>query len=65
MTDPRWGGGGAASRVRDHVRPRDTGGGAVSTVSPQRMTTDDVFQTLEQSGGGPLLTPPRNFDGMD
>ena len=51
-------GGGAASRVRDHVRPRDPGGGAVSTVSPQRMTTDDVFQTVEQSGGGPQLTPP-------
>ena len=30
----------------------------MSTVSPQRMTTDDVFQTVEQSGGGPLLIPP-------
>ena len=46
-------GGGAASRFRDHIRPRHPGGGAVSTVSPQRMTTDDVFQTVEQSGGGP------------
>ena len=30
--------GGPASRVRDHVRPLDPGGGAVSTVSP---TTDE------------------------
>ena len=44
--------GGPASRVRDHVRPLDPGGGVVSTVSPQRMRTDDVFQTVEQSGGG-------------
>ena len=49
----RGGGGrGPASRVRDHVRPLDPGGGEVSTVSPQRMITDDVFQTVEQSGGG-------------
>ena len=32
--------------VRDHVRPLDPGGGAVSTVSPQRRRTDDVFQTV-------------------
>ena len=50
--------GGPTSRVRDHVRPLDPGGGAVSTISPQRMLTDDVFQTVEQSGGGSLLTPP-------
>ena len=30
----------------------------MSTVSPQPMTIDDVFQTVEQSGGGPQLTPP-------
>ena len=30
----------------------------MSTVSPQLMTIDDVFQTVEQSGGGPQLTPP-------
>ena len=52
--DPR---GGPASRVRDHVRPRDPGGGAVSTVSLQPMTIDDIFQTVEQSGGGPQLVP--------
>ena len=50
--------GGPASRVRDHIRPLDPGGGAVSTVSPQRMITDDVFQTVEQPGGGSLLIPP-------
>ena len=41
------------------------GGGAVATVSPQRMTIDDVFQTVEQSGGGPQLPPPHGFDGMN
>ena len=30
----------------------------MSTVSPQRMKIDDVFQTVEQSGGGPQLHPP-------
>ena len=30
----------------------------VSTVSPQRTITDDVFQTVEQSGGGPWLSSP-------
>ena len=30
----------------------------MSTVSPQQMTIDDVFHTVEQSGGGPQLTPP-------
>ena len=49
---------GLTSRVRDHVQPRDPGGGAVSTVSPQRMKIEDVFQTVEQSGGGPQLHPP-------
>ena len=34
-------------------------GGAVSTVSPQRTITDDVFQTVERSGGGPCLSSPR------
>ena len=51
-------GGGATSRVRDHVRSRDPGGEAVSTVSPQQTITDDVFQTVEQSGGGPLFAHP-------
>ena len=43
--------GGPASWVRDHVRPLDPGGGAVSTVSPQQMRTDDIFQTVERSEG--------------
>ena len=56
--------GGPASQIRDHVRPLDPGGGAVSTVSPQRMRTDDVFQTVEQSGGGSLVISPRSVGGM-
>ena len=40
-------------------RPLVPGGGAVSTVSPQQMRTDDVFQTVEQSGGGSLMIHPR------
>ena len=41
-----------ASRVSSHVRPRDPGGGTVPTVSPRRMTIDDVSHTVELSGGG-------------
>ena len=47
-----------ASRVSGHVRPRDPGGGTVSTVSPRRMTYDDVFQAVEQSGGDLSWFPP-------
>ena len=43
---------GLASRVSSHVRPRDPGGGTVPTVSPRRMTIDDVSHTMELSGGG-------------
>ena len=50
--------GGPTPRVRDNARPRDPGGGAVSTVSPQRTITDDAFQTVERSGGGPCLSSP-------
>ena len=46
------GGGVPASRVSGHVRPRDPGGGTVSTVFPRRMTFDDVFQAVEHCGGG-------------
>ena len=55
--------GGFASRVSGHVRPRDPGGGTVSTVSPRRMTIDDVSQAVEQSGGGgdPQLAPFPGF----
>ena len=38
----------------------------MSTVSPQPMTIDVVFQTVEQSEGDVSLPPPpRSFDGMD
>ena len=50
--------GGPASRVRDYVRFLDLGGGALSTVFPQQMRTDDVFQTVEQSGGGSMVISP-------
>ena len=52
--------GGSASRVSDHARPRDPGGGTVSTVSPRRTIIDDVSQAVEQSGGGGDLSwfPP-------
>ena len=60
----REGGGGFASRVSGHVRPRDPGGGTVSTVSPRRMTIDDVSQAVEQSGRD-LSWFPRGFDSVD
>ena len=63
--------GGFASRVSGHVRPRDpgggtisTGGGTVSTVSPRRMTIDDVSHAVEQSGGTSVGSL-RGFDSVD
>ena len=52
---------GFASRVRGHVRPRDPGGGTVPIVPPRRMTSDDVSDTPELSGGGggPQLVPSK------
>ena len=50
--------GGSASRVSDHARPRDPGGGTVSTVSPRRTIIDDVSQAVEQSGGNLSWFPP-------
>ena len=53
--------GGSASRVSDHARPRDPGGGTVPTVSPRRTIIDDVSQAVGQSGGGgggPQLVSP-------
>ena len=41
--------GGSASRVSNHARPRDPGGGTVSTVSPRRTIIDDVSLAVEQS----------------
>ena len=51
--------GGSASRVSDHARPRDPGGGTVPTVFPRRTIIDDISQAVEQSGGGggPQLVP--------
>ena len=45
VADP---GGGFASRVSGHVRPRD----------PGRMTIDDVSQAVEKSGGDLSWFPP-------
>ena len=47
--------GGSASRVSNHARPRDPGGGTVSTVSPRRTIFDDVSLAVEQSGEEPQL----------
>ena len=52
------GGGGAYPSGQGSCSARDPGGGAVSTVSPQRTITDDAFQTVEQSGGVPCLSSP-------
>ena len=52
--------GGSASRVSIHTRPRDPGGGTVSTVPPRRTILDDVSLAVEQSGGGgepPVVAP--------
>ena len=57
--------GGPASRVSGHVRPRDPGGGTVSTVSPQRMTIGDVSNTHTVRGGGGLSWVLRGFDSVD
>ena len=58
--------GGSASRVSDHARPRDPGGGTVPTASPRRTIIDDVSQAVGQSGGGGTSVGlPRGFDGVD
>ena len=56
--------GGPASRVRDHVRPLDPGGGAVSTVSPQRMRTDGCFSDCRTVRRGINGDFPRGVSGM-
>ena len=59
---------GLASRVSSHVRPRDPGGGTVPTVSPRRMTIDDVSHVMELSGGGgggASAGPLQDFDSVD
>ena len=47
--------GGSASWVSIHARPRDPGGGTVSTVPPPRTILDDVSLAVEQSGEDPPL----------
>ena len=56
---------GFASRVSGNVRPQDPGGGAVSIVPPRRMTSDDVSNTPELSGGGGgAVGPFQSFGGV-
>ena len=50
--------GGSASRVSDHARPQDPGGGTVPTVSPRRTIFDDIYLAVEQSGGDLSWFPP-------
>ena len=60
--------GGSASRVSIHARPRDPGGGTVSTVStvpPRRTILDDVSLAVEQSGEGTSVGFSWMFDSMD
>ena len=47
--------GGSASRVSIHARPRDPGGGTVSTDPPRRTILDDVSVAVEQPGEEPPL----------
>ena len=47
--------GGSASRVSIHARPREPGGGTVSTVPPRWTILDDVSLAVEQSGEEPPL----------
>ena len=51
-------GGGPAPRVRDKARLRDPGGGGGIDHFLTRKITDEVFQTVEQSGGRPCLSSP-------
>ena len=47
--------GGSASRVSMHARPRDPGGGTVSTDPPRRTVLNDVSVAVEQPGEEPSL----------
>ena len=51
--------GGSASRVSMHARPRDPGGGTVSTDPPRQTILDDVSVAIEQPGEEPLLVSSR------
>ena len=55
---------GFVSRVSDHVRPRDPGGGGtVPTVLPRRMTNDDVSDTPKLGEGDLSQSPPQTMVG--
>ena len=54
----REGGGGPPLGSVVMFGPETQEGGTVSTVSPRRMTCDDVFQVVEQSGGDLSWFPP-------
>ena len=62
---------GLASRISNHVRPRDPGGGGGGDSTdclPRRMTIDDVSHTAELSGGGGgggSAGPLQGFDSVD
>ena len=51
--------GGSASRVSMHARPRDPGGGTVSTDPPRRAILNDVSVTVEHPGEEPSLVSSR------
>ena len=50
--------GGSASRVSIHARPRDPGGGTVSTDPRRRTVLHDVFVSVEQPREEPTLVSP-------
>ena len=61
MADP---GGGVRLSGQWSRSARDPGGGTVSTVSPRRMTIDDVSHAVEKSGGTSVGSL-RGFDSLD
>ena len=54
----REGGGGAYLSGQGLCSAPGSRRGSSVDCSPQRMTIDDVIQTVEQSGGAPQLNPP-------
>ena len=50
--------GGSASRVSIHARPRDPGGGTVSTDPRRRIVLHDVIVSVEQLRVEPTLVSP-------
>ena len=65
---PGRGGGGARVSGQWTRSARDPGGGTVPTVSPRRMTIDEVSHVMELSGGGGgggSAGPLQGFDSVD